>query len=252
MLQFASSHTCTSAKTEKQHELVQLNSQPIGLESNSARPVTVNDEADAHNVEWIVAQPPHHGPTTRSLSAIKRKEQHEGALISGGDVSAMDEILRALKKENESLSNLHVHVHAHEKPQLTTGDRSSETKRRTSGVVDNQESLRSLPSGEQNEVQIESTSSPVECPPRIKGPLLPTLPFRPVLVNRYKPSISAKPSTRKGSASEVTPVLGEGAIGVQQQSQPSVELRGSEVASQSLTEHTVKIITDKVRRMDAR
>ena len=116
---------------------------------------------------------------TRSLSAVKRKEQHKEP-AGDGKICGVDEVLEALKDENESLTNLHVNMDT--KPQVA-GEKVGEMKK-ASQSIDN---LKKSSSISMTELESEKTAAP-----KIKGSLLlPSLPFRPVLVNRYKQATAA-------------------------------------------------------------
>ena len=126
-----------------------------------------------------------------------------------------------------------------------------------------------------------------ETPPKIKAPLLvPSLPFKPVLVNWYKrPTIAGKtlaPRKEEPGAKINTSLAKEedNKVSLQERiSQPVRpsgyrvrevaadssgvverdeigdmfgQVRGREAVSETLTERTVKMVTDKIRQMDAR
>ena len=324
------------SNVKQDHSLVQLNSSS----AVHVCPSSVSLEAELNGAEVSIAQPSKR-QANRSLSAVKRKQD---TLVDGREITVMDEVLHALKKENESVTNLQANAKAQ---LLVEGEDSQIGISSTNDEVSGTSSLRSSPSDPEKRNRIESQSSYSENPPKLKGPLLPSLPFKPVLVNRYKSSVLAKPSVRRdevvseafsvmnesrtalrqeqcGLASEVRgreqaelsltsqplrdremtskssssrpsrsrdvtrQLLSSGVIkgrgmanesvinrhssGIKEREGtskmptsrkvrgaeatnhplPSVETRGTEVGSHSLTEDTVKIITDKVRQMDAR
>ena len=197
-------------------------------------------------IEWMESEPSQHSLATRSLSAVKRKEPYKKSM-GGGEICDMDEVLEALENENESLTNLHVNM---DNKSPLAGDKVGDVKK----TFDNFSSIT------MTELERGSKNSIESATPRIKGPLLPSLPFRPVLVNRYKQAIVTAKTLAgpRDAATKPMPLAREEeyttAAQQQRQSQASNGVGGREehVARESLTEHTVKIITDKVRQMDAR
>ena len=214
-------------------------------------------------VEWMESQPSRASLANRSLSAVKRKEQHKKSV---GDREIcdnnMDEVLEALKNENESLTSLHVNM-GNKLP--IAGDKVGGMKE-TSKTFDT--FLKNSSSTATTEDEERGSKDSIDCaPPRIKDALLPSLPFRPVLVNRYKQAaVTAKTlaRSRDTGATIAMPLAREEeehatntALQQRRQPQASSEAGGDSreeqhEARESLTEKTVKIITDKVRRMDAR
>lgn len=300
---------------EKDKSLVQLHSTSTVKMFPSS--VSLDQETGPTDAEWHEAQTLQR-QATRSLSAVKRKQPcGSGDTLIGGDVPDVDDVLHAMKVENKCL-------HTQSRPELADGGVAKEMESRE---VEDRHCLRKSVSLEPNRVEAQTTVSSFGSPlPKIKGPLLPSLPFKPVLVNRYKPVVSPKhsvPPKRRETAPQVSSVA-EVSTGREEGRQPSDELsdgaaRGSllsdqsavamertrqtcgesriqkvsgmpfvsqasnqvhgkevenahvttsqapgqpvgrvdemgegEVVRQSLTEHTVKIITDKVRQMDAR
>ena len=213
-------------------------------------------------VEWMESQPSQASLANRSLSAVKRKERHKKSV---GDREIcdnnMDEVLEALKNENESLTSLHVNM-GNKLP--IAGDKVGGMKE-TSKTFDT--FLKNSSSTAMTEDEERESKDSVDCaPPRIKDALLPSLPFRPVLVNRYKQAaVTAKTlaRSRDTGATIAMPLAMEEehatntALQQRRQPQASSEAGGDSreeqhEARESLTEKTVKIITDKVRQMDAR
>ena len=182
-------------------------------------------------IEWIESEQVLPRLTTQSLSAVKRKEQYKVSSVGGGDCR-VDEVLQALKMENESLTNLQVHTH--NKPQLI-GDKGGDMK--MSGTINGTENS----SVEMAKLENDGNSaSSVENPlsQRIKGPLLPSLPFKPVLVNRYKQAsiTAARTLARRETATKALSSAAE------EESSSDVQLqrRGSpsEVRSREIDELT--------------
>ena len=241
-----------------------------------------NEKCTPLPVEWNTANPLHR-QATRSLSAVRRKEA-KSSNVGGGQGSAMEDVLQALKMENESVTN------------LCKSSPSGEVEWSTAAEVGSKSTLseRNAPFGDQNEAK-ESLQF---TPPRMKRPLLPSLPFKPVLVSRYRsgdlpamshPAICPPAMTQQAGIAE-----GSGRNTVHQDRQPSsecsstghttlslasqtelgptardkldrnngapsqclegspLEVVGGEGGREAITEHTVKIITEKVRQMDAR
>lgn len=318
VLQFA--QTLSRNVGSKNATIMKNDQSLVQLNSSSAVcvcPSSVGLEADMTSREWTAPQPLNR-QASRSLSAVKRKQRHGETLVGGGtEDPAMDEVLQALKKENESLN-----LQSHSKSQLVTEDIDSEKTVNLTNVQ-GEGNLKRLSSDEHDRMENKNSASVShnESSARIiKGPVLPALPFKPVIVNRYKSNASAKPSGKgeavtrlksaggsthlqqqqsqptseqrerahevteqasisqppssdirsktlssqrllsrerksKGTATEyvdnkpLEEIRGKGIMG---QPLSSDEVRGGEVASHSLTEHTVRIITDKVRQMDAR
>ena len=266
MLQFAKTkpnHPRTRSQIDKeklQESLIQLSpSNTVSLSSVRHGTARLSEEKLGDNtikhgatdfseqgVEWMESEPSQHSLATRSLSAVKRKEWHKKSM-DGREICDMDEVLEALKNENESLTNLHVNM---DNKSPLAGDKVGDVKK----TFDNFSSIVTT------ELERGSKNSVESAAPRIKGPLLPSLPFRPVLVNRYKQAtVTAKTlAGPRDTATKAMPLAREveytTAAQQQRLSQASSKVGGREehVARESLTEHTVKIITDKVRRMDAR
>lgn len=255
VLQFAktkSNHVSARNQVTKEilnESLIQLSPASTGSASNIMYGAT--HSLSEQGVEWMKSEESQTRlQATRSLSAVKRKEQHKMS-IDGREICDMDEILQVLKMENESLTNLHVHMDSN--PQLAD-DKSGDLNKdiTTSNVMENSSSI-------ELEGATNSVSSAVEnVVPRIRGSLLPSLPFKPVLVNRYKQAtVTAKTLTRPREVTPKTPTSPareeENTTDLQhRQTQASSEAGGKEIVRESLTEHTVKVITDKVRQMDAR
>ena len=220
-----------------------------------------------HGVEWMESEPSQASLATRSLSAVKRKEQHKEP-VGDGKICGVDEVLEALKDENKSLTSLHVNTDT--KPQVA-GKKVGEMKKASQSFDNLKKSSSSIAT---TELESEKTAAP-----KIKGSLLlPSLPFRPVLVNRYKQATAAtaaaaaktlaKPRDKAATITTTTPPAREGdytitttAATAPRQPRASSMCSASQddgggeiqhVARESLTEQTVKIITDKVRQMDAR
>ena len=237
-----------------------------------------NEKCTPLPVEWNTANPLHR-QATRSLSAVRRKEAKSSS-IDGGQGSAMEDVLQALKMENESVTN------------LCKSSPSGEVEWSTAAEVGSKSTLteRNAPFGDQNEAKESSQLTP----PRMKKPLLPSLPFKPVLVSRYRsgdppamshPAICPPAMTQQAGRAEGN---GRNTI-LHQDHQPSSECSstghttlslasqtardkldrnngapsqclegspldvvGGEGGREATTEHTVKIITEKVRQMDAR
>ena len=222
-----------------------------------------------HGVEWMESEPSQASLATRSLSAVKRKEQHKKS-VGDGKICGVDEVLEALKDENKSLTSLHVNTDT--KPQVA-GKKVGEMKKASQSFDNLKKSSSSIAT---TELESEKTAAP-----KIKGSLLlPSLPFRPVLVNRYKQATAAtaavaaaktlaKPRDKAAATITTMPPAREEDYTITTTTaataprQPrassthsaSQDDEGGEiqhVARESLTEQTVKIITDKVRQMDAR
>ena len=219
------------SNVNQDHSLVQLNSSS----DVHVCPSSVSLEAELNGVEVTAAQPSKK-QANRSLSAVKRKQD---TLVDGREITVMDEVLHALKKENESVTNLQ----ANAKAQLSVeGDDSQIGISSTNDEVSGTSSLRSSPSDPEKRNRIESQSSYSENPPKLKGPLLPSLPFKPVLVNRYKSSVPAKPSVRRGEVvSEAFPVIDGSRTALRQEQCGLVsEVRGREQAELSLTNQPLR------------
>ena len=268
MLQFAKTklnHPRTTrsqiVKDKLQESLIQLNpSSTVSLSSVRYRAAGLSEEKfgentikhgatdfSEHGIEWMESEPSEASLATRSLSAVKRKELHKKSM-GGEEICDMDEVLEVLKNENESLANPHVNM---DNKSPLAGDKVGDMSK----AFDNLKNSSSIAT---TELERESKNSVESAAPRIKGPLLPSLLFRPVLVNRYKQAtVTAKTLTgpREAAASKAMPRATEvectTAAQRHRQPQASSEV-GKEIATESLTEHTVKIITDKVRQMDAR
>lgn len=268
VLQFAkikSNHPKTRSQIAKDESLVQLSpSSTVSLSSvklgdtakvrgENAGGITIKHGARGsaeQGVEWMESEPSQTSLATRSLSAVKRKEQHKKSMDDGG-TCGVDEVLEALKYENESLTSLHANI---------PGDKVGGMKQ-TSETSDHLKNSSSVVTTELEER--ESRNVTESATPRIKGALLPSLPFRPVLVNRYKQAtVTTKTLARPRDVAVTTAVplaREEGCTTTalhHRQPQESSEIGEREiqheVVRESLTEQTVKIITDKVRQMDAR
>ena len=164
--------------------LIELHSTST-VEMYPASSVSLDQGAEMTHVDWSEPQSLHR-QATRSLSSVRRKQPPRcGDGLVGGDIPAMDEVLHAVKAENESLPSSHTQSQS----ELVAGG-------------DGKSCLRKSSSLELNTIGNQITPAPtVDNPPlRIKGSLLPSLPFKPVLVNRYKSTVSTKPSVRGESA----------------------------------------------------
>ena len=279
MLQFAkikSNHSKARNQIAKDGSLIQLSpSTAVSLSSvkhtgGSEEKLGENGirhgamDFSEHGVEWMESEPSQASLATRSLSAVKRKEQHKEP-VGDGKICGVDEVLEALKDENKSLTNLHVNIDT--KPQVA-GKKGGEMKKAS-------QSLEKSSSIATTELESEKTAAP-----KIKGSLLlPSLPFRPVLVNRYKQATAAtaaaaaaaktlaRPKDKAATITTTPPAREEDytittttAATAPRQPRASSTHSASQdgggevqhVARESLTEQTVKIITDKVRQMDAR
>ena len=332
VLQFPAASTQSNSLKMRKREIDESDKSLVQLHSTSEvkmfpSSVSLEQETEMHEAQALQRQ------ATRSLSAVKRKQPHgSGDILVGGDVPDMNEVLQALKVENRVL-------HTQSRPELVAGGVAREMESRE---FEDRHCLRKSFSLELNRLETQTTVPSFESPaPKIKGPLLPSLPFKPVLVNRYKPVVSQKPSEslkRREIALEVASIVEGGSTGREEGIQPSdelsdgaaceshsdqsvVDLRATEIARQasgefriqkgsstpfirqasvqvqrkevtsphittsqassqpgggvvtnksfrigqisgeigegevprqSLTEHTVRIITDKVRQMDAR
>ena len=272
MLQFAknkSNHSRAKSQITKDDSFIQLSpSRVVSLSSikhagGSEEKLGENGirhgamDFSEQGVEWMESEPSQTSLATQSLSAVKRKEQHKKSIV---DSCGVDEVLEALKDENESLTNLHVNMDT--KSQLA-GRKVAEMKKPSQTFDDLKKSSIAT-----TELERESKHRVESAAPRIKGSLLPSLPFRPVLVNRYKQTTvtaaktlarprdtAATKSTMPLAREEDYTITSTGAPLQHRQPQVSSstsEDGGGEVARESLTEQTVKIITDKVRQMDAR
>ena len=283
MLQFAkikSNHSKARNQIAKDGSLIQL-SPSTALSLSSIKHTGGNGEKlgengirhgamdfSEHGVEWMESEPSLASLATRSLSAVKRKEQHKKS-VGNEEICGVDEVLEALKDENKSLTNLHMNMDT--KPQLA-GKKVGEMKKASQSFDNLKKSSSSIAT---TELESEKTAAP-----KIKGSLLlPSLPFRPVLVNRYKQATAAtaaaaaaaktlaRPKDKAATITTTPPAREEDytittttataprqprASSTHSASQDDGGGEVQHVARESLTEQTVKIITDKVRQMDAR
>lgn len=186
---------------------------------------------------------------TRSLSTARRKTA--GATIDVDD---------ALKKETQSVIEA-VQVEnskfQFKSKKQSVGLNATEMKHSDSNVDDSKmngsketaESTVTTDDGSSKVSKLQSfdhistkASKPTEhLIHQRKSNLLPSLPFKPVMVNRYKsPSSQERKAPDKVVVSDLKSSVGTAAK------------NDDPLASESLTEHTLKIITEKVRKMDAR
>ncbi len=247
VLQFAKSNHPSTRNQVTKEKLIQLS--PVSTVSTSNVMYGATHSLTEQGVEWMESEESQVRLATQSLSAVKRKEQHK-KFSDGGETCDVDEVLQALKMENESLNNQHLHIDSNF--QLSDNKHGDLNKGSgTLNVVENSSIEMTNVEGDTN-----SASSTVEsAAPRIKAALLP---FKPVLVNRYKQATATAKTLvrpRDITTKTTTPLGREEESTVAQrprQAQPTSEIGGREIPRESLTEHTVKIITDKVRQMDAR
>lgn len=211
VLQFPAATQSNNLKMRKR-EVDESNKSLVQLHSTSTvkmfpSSVSLVQETSPAFVEWREAKPLQR-QATQSLSAVKRKQPHGcGDALIGGDVAAVDEVLCALNVENKSLTALHTQS----QPDLVAGGGVARERETSSREVEDGHCLRKSFSLELSKIETQTTVSSLDNPPpKVKGSLLPSLPFKPVLVNRYKQVVSPKPSVSskiKEFAPEVSSVI---------------------------------------------
>ena len=181
---------------------------------------------------------------TRSLSAVRRKQ----ALPQTGELDLSQDVINAVSTENEQMAGQN---------QCKLSKEGADKSKKAAEINESQptgllETIKhSVPNSELNNSQGVGPLEPITTPlpgskspqqetkmvegvatsnePQLALPDRPFSQFKPVLVNRYKTKLSS------GSPSLVNQT-------------PAAEIQSGD----SLTEHTLSIITAKVKKMDAR